>query len=71
MDQDQGGYAYYLTWETGIKAWYVLITASVADGLLTVPAILSRYAPSSDHNDEAAYRDDVMAHVVRWRSGQV
>ncbi len=71
VDQDRGGYAYYSTWETGIKAWYALIRAYVADGLLTVPAILSRYAPRSDQNDETVYRDDVMAHVVCWRSGQI
>jgi hypothetical protein len=73
VDQDRGGYAYYASWAQGAAAWYALIAgpAYVGDGLVTVPEIISRYAPTADHNDESAYSADVMAKVTRWRAGQV
>lgn len=73
IDRDRGGYAAFPTWEAGFKAWYALIAGPlyVGDGRATVAAIIPRYAPNADHNNEQAYIDAVTSAVALWRSGAV
>ncbi len=73
IDSDRGGYAAFPDWVTGFAAWYALIAGPlyVGDGLTTVQAIIPRYAPTADHNDETAYIANMTAVVVQLRAGQV
>ncbi|HUS15379.1 MAG TPA: LysM peptidoglycan-binding domain-containing protein, partial [Chloroflexia bacterium] len=65
------GYRGYATWEDGIADWYQLIAGQyVRDwGLRTVGAIVPRYAPAADNNDEPAYIADVLRLVHSWGGG--
>jgi hypothetical protein len=67
------GYAWFPTWEEGFKAWYVLIRHLYVDtwGLTTIEQILPRYAPPSDHNDDAAYLADLTLFLTTWYEGKV
>jgi hypothetical protein len=77
----QYGFRYYATWQDGYQDWYSLIlngyvkgeiTDSIADyPCETVEEIVPVYAPSSDHNDVAAYIAAIEHAVQQWRSGQV
>lgn len=70
VDQDRGGYAAYTSWEAGYQAWYELIrTYYIAQrGLTTVDTIIPVYAPTADHNDEAAYIASVEHSVAIYRA---
>lgn len=67
------GYAAFQSWESGFDAWYKLIRNVYAGswGLTTVAAIIPRYAPASDHNNESAYIAAVESSVDAWRSQQI
>ena len=73
IDQDRGGYACFANWHDGFQAWFVLITGSLykGDGLTTVEAIIPRYAPTADNNDEQAYMDALINTVQAWQAGKV
>lgn len=67
IDQDRSGYAQMESWEDGFEHWYMLILYGYVQGKVTIPIvghvcktidqIILVYAPSSDHNDVAAYID--------------
>ena len=65
----QSCYAAFPTWEAGFEAWYRLIRTLYVDTwkLTTIAQIIPRYAPSADHNDEAAYIASVEASVTMFR----
>ena len=67
----QDGYAWFNSWEDGFKAWYELIrNLYVAHwGLTTVDTIIPTYAPTADHNDEAAYIASVKHELDTWHAG--
>lgn len=73
IDQDRGGYAQFNSWQDGYEHWYQLLTGPVyrGAGLTTVQAIIPRYAPSADNNNEQAYIDSLIYSVNAWRSGKV
>lgn len=49
------GYASYPDWFAGIDATYALLHQYAAQGATTIDAAIPIWAPSSDHNDPAAY----------------
>jgi hypothetical protein len=67
------GYAQFYDWQTGERAWFVLIHDLYIKqwGLTTVPAILQRYAPDADGNNPLHYAQVVENAVTLWRSGKV
>jgi hypothetical protein len=77
----QGGYRYYATWQEGYQDWYNLILNGYVRGHVTIPIvghvcttveqIVPVYAPSSDHNDVAAYIAAIQHAVDTWRHGQL
>ena len=71
VDQDRGGYAAFSSWEAGFQAWYELIrNYYVAQrGLTTVETIIPTYAPTADHNDEAAYIASLKHAIDTWHAG--
>ena len=71
VDQDRGGYASYPSWEAGFQAWYELIRNYyvVQKGLTTVDTIIPVYAPTADHNDEAAYITSLKHALDTWHAG--
>jgi hypothetical protein len=71
VDQDRGGYASYPSWEAGFQSWYELIrNYYVAQrGLTTVDKIIPIYAPTADHNDEAAYIASLKHALDTWHAG--
>lgn len=81
IDQDRGGYAQMRSWEDSFDHWYRLILYGYVQGQITIPLvghpcatveqIIPVYAPSRDHNDEAAYIQAVEHAVDIWRSGEV
>ncbi|HEX4202825.1 MAG TPA: glucosaminidase domain-containing protein [Ktedonobacteraceae bacterium] len=66
-----GGYASFPTWEAGFEAWYKLIrNLYVAQlGLVTVDQIIPTYAPTADHNNEAAYIGSLKHELDVWHAG--
>ena len=73
IDQDRGGYAKFNGWEDGFRSWYALMrNLYVAQwGRSTIDAIIPKYAPSADNNDEAAYISSVKRAVDNWRAGNI
>jgi hypothetical protein len=71
VDQARGGYAAFSSWEAGFQAWYELIrNYYVAQrGLTTVDTIIPIYAPTADHNDEAAYIASLKHAISTWHAG--
>ena len=69
----QSCYAQFLSWEDGFEHWYMLITGPLYKGvgLTTVAAIIPKYAPSSDHNNEAHYIAVVEYAVDAWRAHDI
>jgi hypothetical protein len=77
----QYGFRSYATWQDGYQDWYSLILNGYVKGeitdtivghpCVTVEEIVPVYAPSSDHNNVAAYIAAIERAVLRWRSGQV
>lgn len=63
-----GGFARFNDWGDGIDHWYSLIANLYVKqwGRTTVPAILEKYAPSSDGNNTAAYVQAVESDVAAW-----
>jgi hypothetical protein len=64
-----GRFRDYPSWEAGIEDWYKLITELYVGtwNRTTVEAIIPKYAPASDNNNEAAYINQVRTMVERWR----
>ena len=77
----QYGFRYYVTWAQGYQDWYNLILNGYVRGQVTIPLaghvcftvdeIVPVYAPSSDHNDVAAYSAAIKHAVDTWRRGQL
>lgn len=77
----QYGFRYYATWQDAYQDWYGLILngyvrGQVTDSIVghpcsTVDEIVPVYAPSSDHNDVAAYSAAIKRAVDTWRSGKM
>lgn len=69
LEDSHDGFAYFGSWDTGIHAWYELISSNlyVAGGRTTVYAIVERYAPSADNNDPQGYAAAVVSAVNSWR----
>ena len=67
------GYAWFASWQDGYTAWYSLIANLYVKqwGLSTVDQIIPKYAPNSDHNNEAAYISNVKGLITTWRAGNV
>jgi hypothetical protein len=68
-----GGYAKFSSWEQGFEAWYKLIrNLYVAQfGFTTIDKIIPTYAPTSDHNNEAAYIASLKHAIDTWRAGVI
>lgn len=66
------GFAWFPSWQAGIKAWYDLVSGPlyVGSGLTQLGPIINRYAPSADSNNDSAYIESVGQSVESWRSGQ-
>ncbi len=72
---------YYATWADGYQDWYNLILNGYVKGQITdsivghpcstVDEIVPVYAPSSDHNDVAAYIAAIKHAVDTWRNGKL
>jgi hypothetical protein len=69
----EDNFAQFDSWEAGFEAWYQLIrNLYVAQwGLTTVDAIIPRYAPAADNNNETAYVNALKHALDTWHSGQV
>jgi hypothetical protein len=77
----QYGFRYYATWQDAYQDWYSLILDGYVKGHITdsivghpcstVDEIVPVYAPSSDHNDVAAYSAAIKHAVDMWRSGKI
>jgi hypothetical protein len=77
----QYGFRYYARWQDGYQDWYSLILNGYVKGQITdsiaghpcftVDEIVPVYAPSSDHNDVAAYIAAIKRAVNTWRSGKI
>jgi Mannosyl-glycoprotein endo-beta-N-acetylglucosaminidase len=67
------GYAWFNSWEDGFQAWYELIrNLYVAQwGLTTVDQIIPKYAPTADHNNEAAYIAALKHAIDTWHAGTI
>jgi Mannosyl-glycoprotein endo-beta-N-acetylglucosaminidase len=75
------GFRAYASWEQGYRDWYRLILYGYVEGQITIPLaghvcttveqIIPVYAPSSDHNDVAAYIAAIRNAVSTWRAGEV
>ncbi len=65
-----GRFRDYPSWEAGIEDWYRLIHDLYIGewGRTTVEAIIPKYAPASDNNDEARYIRQVRSMVEGWRN---
>ena len=64
------GYASFSNWTAGFQHWYALLAGPVykGSGLTTVAQIIPKYAPHSDHNDDAAYIVAVLTTVQQFRN---
>ena len=81
IDQARGGYAQMQSWEDGFEHWYQLIRYGYVQGQVTIPLvghacstidqIIPVYAPSTDHNDVAAYISSIKSAVDSWRAGRI
>ncbi len=69
----QDNFAWFDTWEDGFKAWYELMrNLYVAQwGLTTVDQIIPKYAPASDHNNEAAYIAALKHALDTWHANVI
>lgn len=81
IDQARGGYAQMWSWEDGFEHWYQLIRYGYVQGHVTIPLvghacstvsqIIPVYAPSTDHNNVAAYITSIKNEVNTWRAGRI
>lgn len=69
----QDNFAWFNSWEDGFKAWYELIrNLYVAQwDLTTVDQIIPKYAPETDHNDEAGYIAALKHAIDTWRANVI
>ena len=77
----QDGFRSYVTWAESYQDWYTLILYGYVRGQVTIPLaghvcstvdeIVPVYAPSSNHNDVAAYSAAIKRAVDTWRSGSI
>ncbi len=67
---ENGGYAIFDSWEQGFEAWFKLIRNLYVGiwGRVTVDQIIPKYAPNSDHNDEAAYIAALEHTIDTWHA---
>ncbi len=65
-----GRFRDYASWDEGIEDWYRLIHDLYIGewDRTTVEAIIPKYAPASDNNDEARYIRQVRSMVEGWRN---
>ncbi len=65
-----GRFRDYPSWEAGSEDWYALMRDLYVNewGRTTVEAIIPKYAPASDNNDEARYIAQIRTLVNSWRS---
>lgn len=70
MISNDGGYAAFPSWNTGYVVWYSMMNNLYIQGwgLTTIEQIIPRYAPTADHNNEAAYIASVEASVATYRA---
>ncbi|MFL5626014.1 MAG: hypothetical protein ACJ788_10530 [Ktedonobacteraceae bacterium] len=68
---ENGGYAIFDTWEQSFEAWFKLIRNLYVAywGRITVDQIIPKYAPNSDHNNEAAYIAALKHTIDTWHAG--
>jgi len=68
---ENGGYAIFDSWEQGFEAWFKLIRNLYVGiwGRVTVDQIIPKYAPNSDHNNEAAYIAALKHTIDIWHAG--
>lgn len=73
LQTNDGGYAVFSTWQQGFMAWFQLIRNLYVGiwGRVTVDQIIPKYAPSSDHNDEAEYIATLKYELNSWHAGIV
>ena len=69
--QENGGYAIFDTWEQSFEAWFKLIRNLYVGywGRITVDQIIPKYAPNSDHNNEAGYIAALKRTIDTWHAG--
>lgn len=72
-DNQNGDYALFESWEQGFEAWYHLMRDQYVNTwhLDTIEAIIPKYAPVADHNNEKAYIASVERAVDNWRAGKM
>lgn len=70
-----GGFKHYDTWQQGVDDWYRLIKDQYLKpqdqggfGANTLSEVIHHYAPSSDHNNEQAYVNNVTNMVHKWQT---
>ncbi len=70
---NNGGFAQMRSWVDGYEQWYKLIRNLYVGqwGLVTVDQIIPVYAPSSDHNDVAAYIGSLKDEINTWHMGNL
>ncbi len=68
---ENGGYAIFDTWEQSFEAWFKLIRNLYVAywGRITVDQIIPKYAPNSDHNNEAGYIASLKHTIDLWHAG--
>jgi hypothetical protein len=68
---ENGGYAIFDTWEQSFEAWFKLIRNLYVAywGRVTVDQIIPKYAPNSDHNNEAGYIASLKHTIDLWHAG--
>lgn len=67
--KQEGGFAWYRTYEAGLDDWCKLITRYyVGRGLDTVEECIPVYAPSTDRNKPVAYIAYVLRRVAEWQA---
>lgn len=68
---ENGGYAIFDTWEQSFEAWFKLIRNLYVAywGRVTVDQIIPKYAPNSDHNNEAGYIASLKRTIDTWHAG--
>lgn len=67
-DTKGGLFAFYYSWVEGLQDFCDLLRGPLYEGagLLTVEAVVPKYAPSSDNNKPAAYIAAVTRDVTTW-----
>ncbi len=68
---ENGGYAIFDNWEQSFEAWFKLIRNLYVAywGRVTVDQIIPKYAPNSDHNNEAGYIASLKHTIDLWHAG--